>query len=491
MSAAGGGRDEQSGEMSTLMSASEVLSGTPRGGERLVLVLVWSRDEPGRVGELLDPFAAGRRCFTVGRSGETGSDGAAPLLLRQLRPTGARETGPFRSARISRRQLCLTIDGVGRLEVERLARSRLLVNDRAVDRAAIAVGDLVEVERRFILLASTRPQGWPSGGGSGDDFAFAAADCGGIVGESTAIWSLRQQIAFIGRRRGHTLVHGPSGSGKELVVRSIHALSERRARPLVARNAATIPEPLIDAELFGNLKNFPNPGMPERSGLFGEADGSTLFLDEIGELPEAMQAHLLRVMDRGEYQRLGEARMRSTDARVIGATNRDLTQLKHDVLARFFHRVAVPGLDARVDDVPLLARHILRGLADEEPELRARYFDGDEPRLSAALARALLRRRYTTHARELVQLLWRSAQTSRGRELEPPPDDVAPASASTPEREPASEPTSGVDIAEIPREAVVDALARCKGVQERAWRELGLRNRYQLRRLLKKFAIPT
>jgi transcriptional regulator with GAF, ATPase, and Fis domain len=95
------------------------------------------------------------------------------------------------------------------------------------------------------------------------------------------------------------LLLGESGAGKELAARAIHGLGDRRARPLVARNAATMPETLIGAELFGNVKNFPNPGMPERPGLIGEADRSTLFLDEIGDLPEACQVHLLRVLDDG------------------------------------------------------------------------------------------------------------------------------------------------------------------------------------------------
>ena len=483
------GRGEESGEVSTLVGESELRSAAPAGGVRLVLTLVWSRDEPERVGELLDPFAAGGRRFIVGRSGEVGRDGAAPLLLCQLRPGSARSVGPFRAARISRRQLRIEIDDDGRIEVEPLARSRLLVNGCPVERAKVSVGDLVEVERRFILLVSTRPATWPSGGAvEGPSFSFADADACGFVGESAAAWSLREQITFVARRRGHTLVHGPSGSGKELVVRGLHGRSDRRGRALVARNAATIPEPLIDAELFGNLKNFPNPGMPERPGLFGEAHGSTLFLDEIGELPEAMQAHLLRVMDRGEYQRLGEARTRETDVRVVGATNRALAQLKHDVLARFFHRVEVPGLDARVDDVPLLVRHVLKGLADEEPELRARFFAGGEPRISAAFARALLGRRYQTHARELVQLLWRSAQTSPGAELEPPLEMI-PANAPAPALQ--AKPAAYVNVGELRREAIEEALARSHGVQEQAWRELGLRNRYQLRRLLKKFAITT
>ena len=133
----------------------------------------------------------------------------------------------------------------------------------------------------------------------------------------------------------------------------------------MSRNgSATLPAGLIDAELFGNVANYPNAGMAERPGLIGEADGSTLFLDEIGELPDALQTHLLRVLDDGgEYQRLGDARRRHADLRLIAATNRPVRQLKHDLAARLRLRVHLPGLNERPEDVPLLARFLLQRAA--------------------------------------------------------------------------------------------------------------------------------
>src|SRR5262249_49824490 len=154
-------------------------------------------------------------------------------------------------------------------------------------------------------------------------------------------------------RAGHVLLVGPSGCGKELAAQAIHARSTRASRKLVSRNAATLPPGLIDAELFGNVANYPNAGMAERPGLIGEADGSTLFLDEIGELPETLQAHLLRVLDEGgEYQRLGDARRRKSDLRLVAATNRSIDELKPDLAARLPLRVALHGLDERPEDIP-------------------------------------------------------------------------------------------------------------------------------------------
>jgi two-component system nitrogen regulation response regulator GlnG/two-component system response regulator HydG len=165
-----------------------------------------------------------------------------------------------------------------------------------------------------------------------------------MIGESPAAWDLREQLAAGAVQGAHVLLLGESGAGKELAARALHALSARSAGPFVARNAATIPDSLVDAELFGTAKNYPNSGSPERVGLVGEADGGHLMLDEIGELSDVHQAHLLRLLDRGgEYHRLGESHTRLSDLRLIAATNRYPASLKHDLLARFALHLAWKG----------------------------------------------------------------------------------------------------------------------------------------------------
>ncbi|MFZ6180463.1 sigma-54-dependent transcriptional regulator [Nannocystis pusilla] len=449
------------------------------------LVVLWSHDEPERVGEVvvLPPTARGMS-FTLGRAVESYEDGSLPLTLRRLRPFASEDRGPFQSARVSRWQIRITVEQGDELAIEGIGKGELRINDQATRGATVGPGDTIEAVGRFVLQATRRPLDWPRTGGWPDPFPFGAADRFGLVGESPAAWLLRQQILFLAQRDGHVLVEGPSGAGKELVVRAIHGASNRGARPLIARNAATIPEPLIDAELFGNLKDYPSAGTPDRSGLFGDADRSSLFLDEIGELSETLQASLLRVMDSGEYQRLGDSSMRATDVRILAATNRQPGELKHDFLARFLHRVRVPGFGERPEDVVLVARHLLRSFAASDPTLAERFFVKGEPALSARLVVALAHHRFTAHTRELTELLWRAVATSSGPLIDLPADFVArPAPA------PAPISSDSTDPRELSREQIVAALARVGGVRDRAWRELGLRSRDQLKRLLKKHDI--
>jgi two-component system nitrogen regulation response regulator GlnG/two-component system response regulator HydG len=324
-------------------------------------------------------------------------------------PGRVEPTGPLQGSGISRRQLRVEAGADG-LHVVRLGKRRMLVNGEAADRAVVRLGDTVHVENQLLLLCALRAPEIPARE-SLAPFPFGRVDAHGMVGESPASFRLREQIAFCARHAGHVLVLGESGSGKEIAARAIHRLSTRAARPLCARNAATLPAGLIDAELFGNERNYPNPGMRERPGLLGEADGSILFLDEVGELPAELQAHLLRVLDSGgEYQRLGESQTRSTDVRIVAATNRDASDLKHDFASRFPLQVTVPGLDERREDIPLLVRHLLGELAAADPSFGARFFEGwdgvsGEPRVDPALMDALLRRPYTHHVRELARLL--------------------------------------------------------------------------------------
>jgi two-component system nitrogen regulation response regulator GlnG/two-component system response regulator HydG len=443
---------------------------------RLCFVLVWAAEEHERLGEIVIPEDGA----VFGRGPLESEDDDEPRVgLARLEPRKRPAVVSLESPFLSRRQLKFSVppsgDGV---DIEVVGRKALRVADTEMRAATVREGDLFEIDGIYAFYCARRPVSLAEAPLDRRK-RFGHADDHGIVGESPAAWSLRSAVDFAGGRNAHVLVTGASGTGKELVAQAIHRLSARAKKEIVSRNAATFPSGLIDAELFGNLANYPNVGMPERAGLIGQADGSTLFLDEIGELPSDLQAHLLRVLDSGEYQRLGDSRRRVADFRLIAATNRAADELKEDVAARLALRIQLPGLDERREDVPLLARHILQRTAARDPALAKRFFRADEPRLSVELARALVLHDYTTHVRELENLLLRSAASSRGDELEltkdakklvrfvarPAPREVGP-------------------------EEIRAALARHGGVKDKAWRELGLPSRHALHRLLKKLDIP-
>lgn len=435
---------------------------------RLALVVLWWPSEPNRVGEVLFPR---REPSWLGRASSTNEDDRLPLIRQ--RPHHNERTAPITDPFLSRQHLRLTARE-GAIGLECRGKQPLVVGGVPCSSAEVRRLDLVEVRGVCSFLCVERPVRFAS---SSAQHAFGDADAHGIVGESPVIWELRRSIEFAGKRNAHVLVTGPSGTGKELVARAIHRESPRARRPIVSRNAATLPPSLLDAELYGNAANYPNAGMPERPGLIGQADGSTLFLDEIGELPSELQAHLLRVLDSGEYQRLGEARGRSSDFRFVAATNRPASSLKPDLAARLGLCIDVPGLGERPEDVPLLARYLVRRIARRDPGVVERYIGPEgEPRFSSELIGALALNEYHTHVRELESLLWRSLQSSPGAVL----DCTHEVNAVLRPRKPSRTAES------ISRHELRAALERHGNVKEHVWRELGLSSRHSLLRLMKK-----
>jgi DNA-binding NtrC family response regulator len=459
-----------------------------------VLVLAWSAAAPARVGEVL-ALGAVDDIRVFGRGAASTEERPTRTLLRRSQPgLGAAPPGePLDDPFLSRQQLELA-DHVDGVRVVNVGKRPMTVGGQAVTKAVVRPGELLEIKSRLLFVCVRRPKTIAdllNVSKSGD---FGEPDDFGYVGESVAAWSLRDRVAFIAKRTGHVLLLGASGAGKELVAQGVHARSDRAGKRLVARNAATFPSGLIDAELFGNVANYPNAGMPERPGLIGEAEGSTLFLDEIGELPESLQAHLLRVLDEGgEYQRLGDARRRRADLRLIAATNRSVEHLKHDLAARLRLRLELPGLNDRIEDIPLIARHLLRRAASKDREIGERFLEGwngktGEPRLSVGLVSALLLHRYATHVRELETFLWSSLTSSPGNvaELTEEARRALSGPRSAPSAPSAAPPTKASELTE---EQVRGCMAKHAGVKERVWRELGLASRFALRRLLTKYGI--
>ncbi len=433
----------------------------------LGLVIVYARAAPERVGEVA---FFGVAPTIVGR-GDAVTDLPRAAFVRQ-RPGRDEARPPLDDLSISRVQLRVRQRG-DHLFVEQLGRAPLLLDGRSCGSAEIEPGDLVGVGAALRLLCVARPR----------ELApvphplhpFGAPDGAGLIGESPALWRLRSELAFVAGTTGHVLVTGPSGAGKELVARAVHTLSKRARGPFVARNAATLPTGIVDAELFGNVRNYPNAGTPAREGLVGAANGGTLFLDELADLPPSAHANLLRLLDGdGEYHRLGEATARRAAVRFVGATNRP-EALREDLVARFRHRLVVPGLGERREDVPLLVDAILRRASAEAPESLARFLDErGRAQVDAGVVVRLVRHDYSTHVRELERLLWAAMAESRAPSIRWPPSEG-------PEGPAAVAPDADVV-------AIRGAMAACGGNVVRAARSLGL-SRYALYRLLRQHGV--
>jgi transcriptional regulator with GAF, ATPase, and Fis domain len=188
-----------------------------------------------------------------------------------------------------------------------------------------------------------------------------------IVGRSPAMKHILAQIEQVAQTDATVLIEGETGTGKELLARAVHRLSARKDRPLVTVNCAALPPTLIESELFGREKGAYTGALTKMTGRFEVADGATLFLDEIGELPLEVQAKLLRVLEQGRFERLGSTRPLQVNVRIIAASNRDLARnvdegkFRKDLYYRLnVFPIAVPPLRERPEDIPLLVWAFVR-----------------------------------------------------------------------------------------------------------------------------------
>ncbi|HEU5250869.1 MAG TPA: sigma-54 dependent transcriptional regulator [Thermoanaerobaculia bacterium] len=237
-----------------------------------------------------------------------------------------------------------------------------------------------------------------------------------MLGESAPMRRLKEEIARVAPTDARVLIVGENGTGKELVARQIHRLSQRAESPLVEVNCAAIPEELIESELFGHVKGSFTGASEDRRGKFEEADGATLFLDEVGDMSAKTQAKVLRALQEGRFTRVGGSRQIASDARVLSATNKNLVEeirrgaFREDLYFRLaVVPIPVPPLRERTDDIPLLAGHFLR-------EASVRF--GRKPKtLSSPAIEALQAYRWPGNVRELKNLIERLMILSPAEEI--------------------------------------------------------------------------
>jgi two-component system nitrogen regulation response regulator NtrX len=227
-----------------------------------------------------------------------------------------------------------------------------------------------------------------------------------IVGESEPVKRIREMIEKVAPSDARVLITGENGTGKELVARSLHELSNRAKMPFIEVNCAAIPGELIESELFGHEKGAFTSAVKDKKGKFELANGGTLFLDEIGDMSLAAQAKVLRALQENVIQRVGSEKDTKVNCRVVAATNKDLKKEISEGRFRedLFHRLAiipihVPSLNDRIDDIPLLADHFLTLICNEHGITRKSF---DNNALSA-----LKEIKWTGNIRELRNIIER------------------------------------------------------------------------------------
>ena len=237
-----------------------------------------------------------------------------------------------------------------------------------------------------------------------------------IVGDSEAIRSVLVAIETVAPTDANVLITGETGVGKELVARALHRLSSRKDRALIKVNCASVPKDLFESEFFGHVRGAFTGALKDRAGRFELADRGTLFLDEVGEIPLEMQSKLLRVLQEGEFERVGEDRTRKVDVRIIAATNRDIKREVEDGRFRedLYYRlnvfpIEVTPLRKRKEDIPRLAAHFL--------SLACRQFNRTTPRLTQGNVVQLQSYDWPGNLRELRNVIERAVLTSRSQGL--------------------------------------------------------------------------
>lgn len=273
----------------------------------------------------------------------------------------------------------------------------------------------------------------------------------GIIGESRALRAVLENIRIVAPTDATVLILGETGSGKELVARAIHEQSRRYKANFVTVNCAAIPRDLLESEMLGHEKGAFTGAFASKVGRFELADKGTLFLDEVGDMPQELQPKLLRVLQEKEFERLGSVRTQRIDVRVVAATNRNLPELceaksfREDLYYRLnVFPITIPPLRERPEDIPPLVTHFTQRAADR--------FGKEIESIPSEVMEQFMCYPWPGNVRELQNFIERSVILTRGSILDPPMDELKP-KQNLPKR-----PSENVTLHDMEREHIIQAL---------------------------------
>jgi len=284
----------------------------------------------------------------------------------------------------------------------------------------------------------------------------------GIIGKSRAIQKVLEQISIVAPTDATVLLHGDTGTGKELVARAIHNLSSRRQRPYIRMNCAAIPSGLLESELFGHERGAFTGALMQRKGRFELADGGSLFLDEIGDISLELQPKLLRAVQEQEFERLGSAKTLQVNVRIIAATHRDLSGMIREGKFRedLFYRlnvfpIEIPPLRDRPEDIPLLVNYFVSQVS--------RRIRKQITSVPTQVMEMLTNSAWLGNVRELANFIERAVIISDGNELEVPTGALSGSCSTSVVSYSSNVSYAGRTFHEAERNAIIEAMRAALG----------------------------